>query len=92
MIFGQDDKNKRKLSRENSPHSGHHKRRVLDDPYLTKELLSSQLQVSNLSLHLFLSQKFRPVQTTIRYWYEWVIVNCHTPDLGRWLSWAVRSR
>jgi hypothetical protein len=26
-IFGQDDKNKGKLSRENSPHSGHHKRR-----------------------------------------------------------------
>jgi hypothetical protein len=54
MIFGQDDKNKGKPSgrererereRENGPHSGQYKlERRVDDPYLTKELLSSSLQ------------------------------------------------
>jgi hypothetical protein len=44
VVLGQDDKNKGKISGENSPQSGHQKRRV-DDPLLTKELLSSLLQV-----------------------------------------------
>jgi hypothetical protein len=57
VIIGQDNKNKGKLLRENSPQSGHNKRKV-DDPYLTKELLSSLLQVGNLSFLSFLSQKF----------------------------------
>lgn len=43
------DKNKGNVSRENSPHSGHHKRRP-DDPYLTKELLTSLLQVGFIFL------------------------------------------
>jgi hypothetical protein len=88
MIFGQDD-NKGNILREkleNSPHSGHHKRRV--DRYLTKEHLLSLLQVGNLSLHSFLFHIFWPVQTTIRYWYEWVSQSSYA---GSWKEVVLRS-
>ena len=49
VIVGQNDKDNGKLSRDNSPSHGHIKRRV-DDPYLTKELLSSLLHVGYISL------------------------------------------
>ena len=88
VIIGQDDKNKGKVSRENSPQSGH-KRRV-DDPYLTKELLSSLLHVGYifLSLHSFLLKFFWPIQTTIRYWYEWISQSTYT---GSWKEAVLRS-
>ena len=49
VILHQDDKNKGKLSRENSPSHGHHNKRRVDDPFLTKELLSSLLHVGYIS-------------------------------------------
>ena len=51
VILHQDDKNKGKLSRDNSPNHGHghHNKRRVDDPSLTKELLSSLLHVGYIS-------------------------------------------
>jgi len=45
VIPGQDNKNKGKIPREDSPPTSFHKRRV-EDPYLTKELLSSLLHTT----------------------------------------------
>lgn len=86
VILGQDEKNKGKPSRENG--SNQHKRRV-DDPFLTKELLSSLLHVSHISLSLLRScSKFRLIQTTIRYWYEWLNQSTYT---GSWKEAVLRS-
>jgi hypothetical protein len=92
VILGQNDKNKSKLSREDSPSHGHLKRRV-DDPYLTKELLSSLLHVGYTSLSLldFLSQFLGLYRLQFGTGMNGS-VNRHTPDLGRRLSYAVRSR
>ena len=88
VILGQDDKNSGKISRENSPHSGHNKRKI-DEPYLTKELLSSLLRVRYLSfLKVFLSFLIFFLQTTIRYWYEWVSQSTYT---GSWKEAVLRS-
>jgi len=54
VILGQNNKNKGKISREDSPHSLH-KRRV-DDPYLTKELLSSLLHTTIRYWYEWISQ------------------------------------
>ena len=88
VIIGHDDKNKGQLSRENSPHSGHNKRKV-DDPYLTKELLSSLLRVGYFSLFL---RSFLIFFTRLQFGTGMNgSVNRHTPVLGRRLSYAVRS-
>lgn len=53
VILRQDDKNKGKPSRDNSPNHGHHwHKRSVDDPFLTKEVLLSLLHVGNISLSL----------------------------------------
>lgn len=51
VILGQDEKNKGHLSRESS-----NKRRAIDDPYLTKELLSSLLHTTIRYWNDWLSQ------------------------------------
>ena len=83
VILGQDEKTKGYLSRE-SPN----KRRV-DDPYLTKELLSSLLHVSYVTLPSSFSQSFALYR--LRFDTGMIgSVSRHTPDLGRRLSYAVR--
>ena len=89
VILGQDEKSQGKLSRENG--SKNHKRKV-EDPVLTKELLSSLLHVSYI-YRLF----FVPSQHSGLYRLRFGTgmngsINRHTPDLGRRLSYAVRSR
>ena len=95
VIPQHDNKNKGSLSRENSPSHGHHKRSV-DDPYLTKELLSSLLHVRYISPSL-LFRSFSIFFLLGLYRLQFGtgmngLVNRHTPDLGRRLSYVVRSR
>ena len=92
VIPQHDNKNKGSLSRENSPSHGHHKRSV-DDPYLTKELLSSLLHVRYISPFSSLSFLLNfffigPIQTTVRYWYEWISQSTYT---GSWKEAVLRS-
>ena len=96
VILGKDNKSKAKVSREDSPNTVPHKRRV-DDPYLTKELLSSLLHVGHLSLSLsllsFLFSKIIFGLYRLQLSTGMIgLVNRHTPDLGRRLFYAVRSR
>jgi hypothetical protein len=83
--LGQDDKSQGK---ENG--SKNHKRRV-DDPFLTKELLSSLLHVSYIHCpFLVLSQHSGLYRLRFGTGMNGSI-NRHTRDLGRRLSYAVRS-
>jgi hypothetical protein len=99
VIVGHDDKHKGNHSRDNSPNHGHHHKRRTDDPFLTKELLSSLLHVrtvisfslasvSSFSLIFYFFIFLWPIQTTIRYWYEWVSQSTYT---GSWKEAVLRS-
>lgn len=70
--------------------SNHHKRRAFDDPFLTTELVSSLLHVSSIISNPSSFSKLglhRPRFGTGMNGS----VNRHTPDLGKRLSYAVRS-
>ena len=66
----------------------HHKRRPANDPFLTTELVSSLLHVSYIILIPSFFLTLPPIQTTIRYWYEWVSQSTYT---GSWKEAVLRS-
>ena len=90
VIIGQDDKNKDNISRESISQSGHNKRKI-DDPYLTKELLSSLLHVGYVSSFVRFSNFFNLYRLQFGTGMNG-LVNRHTPALGRRLFYAVRLR